>query len=115
MRRMVYLIAAISFLCVIIGLGCANAIVPDKAAVITDTVYVHDTIVATDSIKLTKYKAQIKIWRDSVDFLNNRIPVQAYINARKIEKAKYYISICEKNSKNKKFFYGWIKRTIQEN
>ena len=34
-----------------------------------------------------------------------------YINIFE-EKIKYYIKICEKNTKNKKYFFGWIKRTM---
>lgn len=81
-----------------------------------DTIFVEvirvDTIKVIDregldslAICLEKARDSIRLYRDSVSY-------QDYINARRIEKIKYYISICEKHPNNKKFFYGWIKRTI---
>jgi len=36
-----------------------------------------------------------------------------YMNSRRVEKIKYYIRITERRPANKKFFFGWIKRTVQ--
>ena len=76
---------------------------------------VHDTIEVPQDVELiNKLKADVVVWKDSVDYLNSTIPLDVYMNARKIEKIKYYIDITERNSNNKKFFYGWIRRTIAD-
>lgn len=56
---------------------------------------------------LTQAKDSVVYYRDTIEYDN-------YINARRIEKIKYYISICESRSTNKKYFYGWIKRAVSE-
>lgn len=58
--------------------------------------------------------ARIKFLEDSLKFYRDSISYDTYINARKIEKIKHYIKITEKNPNNKKFFFGWIKRAINE-
>ena len=74
----------------------------------TDTVLV-DRVNELDSLVRALKQAQdsTKFYRDSVYYRN-------YINSRRIEKINYYIKICEKNTKNKKYFFGWIKRTMTE-
>lgn len=44
--------------------------------------------------------------------LLNDMPIIGFLNAFKIAKIERYIRICESDSKQKKFFYGWVKRTI---
>lgn len=83
-----------------------------------DTVFVEtirvDTIKIIDYSKSDSLATCLAEARDSIKLYRDSIPYQDYINARRIEKIKYYISICEKKSTNKKFFYGWIKRTMTE-
>ena len=79
---------------------------------VPDTVYVEIPIINNERIK--ELEAEVQFLKHKADSLNSTITYENYINARKIEKVKYYISICEKNSNNKKFFYGWIKRTMFE-
>lgn len=67
-----------------------------------------------DAERIKTLEAEVKFWRDSVQTINSTIPFNVYMNARRIEKIKYYISICERNTNNKKFFYGWIKRTMSD-
>ena len=74
----------------------------------TDTVFV-DRINELDSLVRALKQAQ-----DSTKFYRDSVYYQNYINSRRIEKIKYYIKICEKNTKNKKYFFGWIKRAITE-
>ena len=57
---------------------------------------------------------QISLLQDSVKFYRDSTEYENYINARRIEKIKYYINITDKRSTNKKYFFGWIKRTMSE-
>lgn len=77
-----------------------------------DTVYIE--VPTLNEERIRELEADVKYWKGIADSVNKTIPYSDYMNARKIEKIKYYISICEKNSNNKKFFYGWIKRTMSE-
>jgi len=44
--------------------------------------------------------------------LNKKDPV-CVINMFKNERVKYYIDVCKKRKQDKKFFFGWIKRTLE--
>lgn len=86
---------------------------------ITDTLFITyiDTIkleIYNDSIRDLKFDLQSA--RDSIRFYRDKIDISydCYNNARRVEKSKYYISICEKNESQKKYFFGWIKRTMSE-
>lgn len=78
-----------------------------------DTVYVEVPTLNEERIK--ELEADVEYWKSVADSVTTTIPYNDYMNARRMEKIKHYISICEKNSNNKKFFYGWIKRTMSEN
>lgn len=83
---------------------------------VVDTIY----IIKQDTISVIDYRLQdslvdvLRLTRDSLRHYRDSIEYEDYINARRIEKVKYYINICEKNSKQKKYFYGWIKRAVSE-
>ena len=77
-----------------------------------DTVYVEVPKLNEERIK--ELEADVAYWKNVADSVSTTIPFDDYMNARRIEKIKYYISITEKNSNNKQFFYGWIKRTMSE-
>ena len=79
---------------------------------VPDTVYVKVPVINQERIK--ELESDVQFWKHQVDSLNTTIPYEDYMNARRMEKVKYYISICEKKPSNKKFFYGWIKRTMSE-
>ena len=79
---------------------------------VPDTVYVEVPVINQERIK--ELESDVQFWKHKVDSLNTTIPYEDYMNARRMEKVKYYISICEKKPSNKKFFYGWIKRTMSE-
>ena len=75
-----------------------------------------------DSIEIISLREQLKtankqisLLQDSVKFYRDSTEYENYINARRIEKIKYYINITDKKSTNKKYFFGWIKRTMNEN
>lgn len=79
---------------------------------VVDTIVVikYDTLFVVDTIKLDSLAKHLKLTQDSLVFIRYK----DYMNARRIEKIKYYIKICENNSKNKQFFFGWIRRTMTE-
>ena len=83
-----------------------------------DTIYVErhfrDTVCVVDTHEVDSLAKCLEITQDSIRFYRDTIRYEDYVNKRKIEKIRYYITICEKNTKNKKFFFGWIKRTISE-
>ena len=79
---------------------------------VPDTGYVEVPVINQERIK--ELESDVQFWKHQVDSLNTIIPYEDYMNARRMEKVKYYISICEKKPSNKKFFYGWIKRTMSE-
>lgn len=64
--------------------------------------------------ELRNVQDSLKITKDSMVYYRDTIEYQNYINARRIEKIKYYINICDRRSANKKYFFGWIKRTMSE-
>lgn len=74
----------------------------------------QDTIFVVDTTLVSELQNEIEILRDSLEKVTSEITYENYINARRIEKIKYYINITEKNPKNQKFFFGWIKRTMSE-
>ena len=81
-----------------------------------DTIVVikYNTITIVDTTKLDSLAKCLKSTQDSLVFYRDSIRYADYMNARRIEKIKYYIKICENNSKNKQFFFGWIRRTMTE-
>lgn len=81
----------------------------------TVKIYVFDSE-RIDSLfnELRNVQDSLKIAKDSMIYYRDTIEYQNYINARRIEKIKYYINICDKRSANKKYFFGWIKRTMSE-
>ena len=81
----------------------------------TVKIYVSDSE-RIDSLfsELRNVQDSLKIANDSIVYYRDTIEYQNYINARRIEKIKYYINICNKRSVNKKYFFGWIKRTMSE-
>lgn len=93
------------------GVKVGNIVKPDTVFIEvekTDTVLI-DRVNGLDSIVQALKQSQ-----DSTKFYRDSVYYQNYINSRRIEKIKYYIKICEKNKKNKKYFFGWIKRTMTE-
>lgn len=91
---------------------CGNTKINDNQiqACKTDTVYVS----VEDTSKICALKEQLNNAQDSLKFYRDSLSYANYSNARRIEKVKYYIKICEKRSANKKYFFGWIKRIMTE-
>jgi hypothetical protein len=112
MKNLIYI-----FLLVFTLTGCSNKVV-SSMLINRDTVYVEkvDTKHIADSVEVNRLKFKIKSLEFKNDSLQNlvkhyrdSIDEKNYMNERRIEKINYYIRITQKNSKNKKFFYGWIK------
>lgn len=68
--------------------------------------------------KKDKEIAELKKRVEELSFENTRLKTtiseRDYFNARKVEKIKYYVNICERRPRNKKFFFGWVKRTLKD-
>lgn len=43
----------------------------------------------------------------------NNFDEAAFLNAFAIAKIERYVELCEKRSTNRKFFYGWVRRTLE--
>lgn len=104
------------FICLLTALmvscGTRGQSPSEPVQVMPDTVYVEVPTLSEERIK--ELEADVAYWKHVADSVNTTIPYEDYMNARRIEKIKYYISITERNSNNKQFFYGWIKRTMSE-
>ncbi len=44
----------------------------------------------------------------------NSIPEINFINSFALQKINRYLAICKKNKKNRKFFFGWINRSLRD-
>lgn len=104
------------FICLLMTLmvSCSTKVQKpsEPIQVMPDTVYIEVPTLNEERVK--ELEADVAFWKHVADSVSTTIPYEDYMNARRIEKIKYYISITEKNANNKKFFYGWIKRTMSE-
>ena len=92
---------------------CDSILIPDNPDTIT--IYIVDYSRRDSLAKLLKLtQDSLRQAQDSIVYYRDTIKYEDYINARRIEKIKYYISICNKKPSNKKFFFGWINRAISE-
>lgn len=96
----------------IIFISCGGKEVKEEKE---EAVKVPEIVYVEDSTKVVELQERIFMLEDSLKFYRDSIPYDAYINARRIEKIKYYIRITENKPSNQKFFYGWIRRTMDEN
>jgi len=51
----------------------------------------------------------IEIQRKQIDSISKKLFIANY----KIERVKYYLSICLRNPKQDKFLKGWVKRAVE--
>lgn len=104
MKKVIFLL-----LIVLCSCGSRNVQTSEESPqIVPEIVYVEDTT------RVTELEERIRVMEDSLKFYRDSIPYDTYINARRIEKIKYYISITEKKPTNQKFFYGWVRRTMSE-
>ena len=76
---------------------------------------VVDPIYKLDKNRMKVYQQSINNQPFLFDDFSENEPTIFDLFFRTQENAyRYYISICEKNNSQKKFFYGWIKRTMTE-
>ena len=99
------------FLMLIIFISCGGKEVKENGE---SDVQVPEIVYVTDSTKVMELETRILMLEDSLQFYRDSVPYETYINARRIEKIKYYIRITENKPSNQKFFYGWIRRTMDE-
>lgn len=96
--------------------GCCSPKMVTVPEYVHDTIYIEvqkvDTIV--DTYAVDSLENCLKQSQDSVKFYRDSISYENYSNARRIAKINYYLDCVRKNSNNKQFFYGWIKRTMSD-
>lgn len=122
MKKFIQLILMFGIFVVFLGILCiAISCKPSQATcteIPRDTIFVEtvriDTIKVIDQVEADSLALCLFQARDSLHLYRDSISYEDFLNARRVEKIKYYISICEKKPTNKKFFYGWIKRTMTE-
>ena len=112
MKRITIFLIPCLFAALLLSCGSKSGQVVEVPNYITDTVYVENAGLNDERIK--ELEADVLYWKGKYEEEINTIPLDVYMNARKVEKSKYYIQICERNPKNKKFFFGWIRRTMAE-
>lgn len=78
-----------------------------------DSVLVHKREHVDLRNEVLRLQRENSALRDSLKFYRSTISEDEYMNSRRVEKIKYYIRITERRPANKKFFFGWIKRTVQ--
>lgn len=100
------------FTSLLISCGSMCSKSTDNSVAVSDTIYVE--VLVADTVRIKELEADVAFWKDSVKLYKETIPFDVYMNARKIEKIKYYIQITERNGNNRAFFYGWIKRTMAD-
>lgn len=97
-------------LLVILASCCSSKPIEVKTDTRTDTVWVE----VPDTKRVNDLIAELELWKDSVNYLNSTIKIEHYMNARRVAKINNYIKITERRPANKKYFYGWIRRTMAE-
>ncbi len=50
---------------------------------------------------------------NTIAAINITLP-EAFLNSFAVQKVKRYIKLCNSNSKNREFFFGWITRTVKD-
>ena len=75
-------------------------------------VFVRDTVLVEDT-------RMISILQDSISVLNNklsenRIPEAQFIAESRLNRIRKYVAICESKPSQKTFFFGWVKRALDE-
>lgn len=113
MKKIILTFALIYVVSYCLFLSCKRC--ETKETIITDTVYIEKV----DSVAIGEIRdslnAIIQTLQDSVIYYRDSTwREKDYLNAKRCAKVNYYISICERNSSQKKFFYGWIKRAMSD-
>ena len=78
-----------------------------------DSVVVHNKEYVDPYQEISRLQKENKELKDSLKLYQSTITEEQYMNSRRIEKIRYYVHITERRPANKKFFFGWIKRTLQ--
>lgn len=114
--RMILLFLLVIFLLVVTFVCCSSGknVEESEEEQLPDTVYIE--VPELNSERIEMLEQEVEYWKSIVQdsLQTGTMSYTNYMNARKVEKVNYYISLCEKNSTNKKFFFGWIKRAMRE-
>lgn len=102
---------ALFFISAIFFYSCSNPKSPDpEIKIIHDTVYVSvksetpiSTLPVSDCIPRLNKLSKI----------NDSLSAKLFVSNFKINKVKFYLNICLKNSSQDKFLKGWIRRAVQ--
>lgn len=103
------------FLLLIVLSSCGSKVTQQNKETVIPLPVEPEIIYVEDTARIAELEKELFIVKDSLKFYRDSIPYDTYINARRIEKIKYYIRITENKPSNQKFFYGWIRRTMNEN
>lgn len=114
MRRFVFILFSAFILLLSVSCSCSRGNLHHDNVEPDTMPFRVDTIMIEDSTKIDSLEHLLSVMRDSLILYRDTVLYDNYINARRIEKIKYYINICDKKSTNKKYFFGWIKRAVSE-
>lgn len=97
----------------LIFVACSSS-VKKEAILITPTMEMGQRVFLCDSA-LNVRDAELVSIRDSLKkfkFKNDSLKTNLFLVSFKVEKVKYYLSICKKNPTNNKYLKGWITRAV---
>lgn len=73
---------------------------------LTDTIYVHDTIINAQFLEHSPIPTIDK------DYLIDSLKTKLTVVGFKIERVRYYLKICQRKPSQTKFLVSWINRAI---
>jgi hypothetical protein len=82
----------------------------DSMSILNTELEVKTNTVKNLNDSIVKLRAKV----DSLSKIGTTIQFENYIAKKKLVRIKYYIKICDNKASNKKFFFGWVKRTIRQ-
>jgi hypothetical protein len=101
------------FLTSLLFLSCDNTNNPPSYKTQEIAPQIPKTIIVEDTTKIKELRDSIVVLNGAVDSVSKVIHEEDVVNAYKLERIKYYVTITEKNKNNKQFFYGWVKRVME--
>lgn len=69
------------------------------------------------AVSVYAQKSEVEILRDSIrqlkiELSTKKMSVNEFEASFKLARIERYVRICEKRPTNKKYFFGWVRRTI---
>lgn len=102
------------FSLLLIFVACSSSINKKEVQVSTPTIEMGQRAFLCDSA-LNVRDMQLVSARDSIKKLlhkNDSLKANLFLESFKVEKVKYYLSICKKNPTNNKYLKGWVIRAV---